>query len=43
MTNDIDGRLIREGAGFKLWTGVGDLTEEEKAEIARANKFEKAG
>lgn len=43
LTDEVTGKHIREGAGFKLWTGVGDLTEEEKAEIARANNFEKAG
>lgn len=43
LTNDIDGRLIREGAGFKLWTGVSGLSEEEIREIIKANKFEKEG
>ena len=43
LTDDVSGRLIKEGAGFKLWTGTSNLTEEERAEIARANKFEKAG
>lgn len=43
LTDDVTGKLIRENAGFKLWTGVGNLTEDEKTEIAKANKFEKAG
>lgn len=43
LTDDVSGRLIREGAGFKLWTGVSDLTAEEIQKITKANKFEKAG
>ena len=43
LTDDVTGKLIRENAGFKLWTGVGDLDDEEKAKIARANNFEKVG
>ena len=43
LTDEVTGRCIREGAGLKLWTGVGDLSEEEIEEIMKSNKFEKAG
>ena len=43
LTDEVSGRHIREGAGLKLWTGIGDLSEDEVKEILKANKFKEAG
>lgn len=42
LTDEVSGRRIREGAGLKLWTGIGDLSEDEVKEILKANKFKEA-
>lgn len=43
FTDAVTGKLICEGPGVKLWTGVSDLSEEEIKEVIKANKFEKEG
>lgn len=42
LTDEVTGEKIRDGAGLKLWTGVGNLSEEEISEIIKANKFKEA-
>lgn len=42
LTDEVTGKKIREGAGLKLWTGVGNLSEDEVKEILKANKFKEA-
>lgn len=42
LTDEVTGEKIRDGAGLKLWTGVGNLSEDEVSEIIKANKFKEA-
>lgn len=42
LTDEVTGKLIRDNAGLKLWTGVGNLRTEEIEKINEANGFRKA-